>query len=234
MNIFGGSKSGGDMFYPELETPTTEAEFEAIAQKKSVELDNYLKTNEGWTKINYNDTGDIELLELTGAHHPTVKVTATIPATPKAFFDLVRSMDLTLCKTFDNNLKSATVHKVVKEGVPFYIEICRTTHNTPMPVTNREIVYIRAYRVDPDGTHYQVQTSINSKDFPNDSNYVRAVAVITGYVARPHGDGTSCKVTRVSCFDPKGSIPGFIQDKFKANAANMLANMRTYIEKQKK
>jgi len=234
MNFFGGSKSGGDMFYPELETPSTDADFETLAQKKSVELDNYLKSNDGWAKVNFQDAGDIELYELTGAHHPTIKVTATLPTTPKGFIDLVRSMDVAHCKTWDVNLKSAAVHKVVKEGPPYFIDICHTTHNTPMPVTNREIVYMRAYRVDPDGTHYQVQTSINSKDFPNDSSYVRGVAIITGYVAHPHGDGTSCKVVRLSCLDPKGSIPGFIQDKFKANAGNMLANMRTYLEKQKK
>jgi len=231
MNIFGSKKDGGDIFYPELETPTTEADYDALAQKKYGDLDNLLKSNTGWAKINYHDAGDVELFELTGAEHPTIKVTATMPGTPKEFFDLVRCMDIDKCKSWDPNLKSGKVHKVVKDGSPL-IEVCHTTHNTPFPVTNREIVYMRAFKVESDGAYIQVQTSINTKDFPHDSNYIRAVAVITGWVARP--TGTNCQVARLSTFDPKGTIPGFVQDKFKSNAASMLVTMRTFLEKQHK
>jgi len=158
-----------------------------------------------------------------------VKILGNLPFEhPKDLLELVRSMDLQVLKNWDDDTVKCCVHKVI-QSEPILIEVCYSIHTAPYPLAQREFVTVRAYKTLPDGTHIQVQTSINNKEFRTDPSVVRGVNVLSGWRARPI-EG-KLHVSRITSIDPKGSIPYWVVALYKTKAAKNIEGMRGYLHK---
>jgi hypothetical protein len=65
------------------------------------------------------------------------------------------------------------------------IQLVYSSYNAPPPVWKREFVAIRATKELEDGTCISYGASVNHKDFPTPTNYVRGCIIISGWHLRP-------------------------------------------------
>lgn len=102
------------------------------------------------------------------------------------------------------------------------IAITHSSFFVPYPLTQRDFVVANTVRKLPGGGFAIVQSSINSKDFRYDPNYVRGVLSVGGYLLQPvEGKPGATRLIRISQIDPKGNIPAMIVNAFKTKAANV-------------
>jgi len=206
-----------------------------IILDKFIQFESLISSNEGWVKLpEYIDpAGDLVVWDRIGlpATSPSmVKVIGTVPHNDvKGFMELVRTMDLLVLKHWDTDTINAKVHKVIKSE-PLLIEVCATKHSAPFPIATREFVTVRGLKVLEDGTHMQVQTSINSSEFKTDPSIVRGTNVFSGWEVKPTGDG-KLKVIRITSIDAKGTIPLWVVALYKTKAAQNIEGIRGHLLK---
>ncbi len=103
------------------------------------------------------------------------------------------------------------------------IMVTYATYWVPYPLTHRNFVVAKTVKKLPDGGFSVVQTSINSKDYPFDPNFVRGVANIAGYVLHSVPDQPNqTRMIRIAQIDPKGNIPAMVVNTFKTKTAKVL------------
>jgi len=224
--------------YPELSSPVSVEDHEKVIIDKFAQFESLIASNDGWSKLpEYIDqVGDFVVWDRIGLPSTApsmVKVIGTIPYSDiRGFMELVRSMDMQVLKNWDTDTLTAKVHKVIKPD-PVLIEVCATTHSAPFPIASREFVTVRGLRVQEDGSHIQVQTSINSKEFKTDPSIVRGVNVFSGWEVKPLADG-KIHVVRITSIDPKGTIPLWVVALYKTKAAQNIEGIRGHLLKLKK
>jgi len=81
----------------------------------------------------------------------------------------------------------------------------------PAPLTDRDFVNQRSWRVRGDSEFIIMNRSVNHPAVPERNGFVRAHSHITGYLVQPYGEG--CVIIYLSQSDPKGLIPSSLVNK---------------------
>jgi len=81
----------------------------------------------------------------------------------------------------------------------------------PAPLTDRDFVNQRSWRVRGDSEFIIMNRSVNHPAVPERNGFVRAHSVVTGYLIQTYGSG--CVISYLSQSDPKGLIPSSLVNK---------------------
>jgi hypothetical protein len=228
-----GSKKDTRCILPELDTPTTPQEYEAVINKKFKML-LALEGDDGWTRVPFTHEGqtDIELFERKSEEFPAwdiVKVRTTMKAPLQKLWDMINCHDVEKVRAWQPDLNGEKLVEAVGDDVNvFYMTV-----NCPFPVTNRAFCLVRANKTLDDGSLVHVSCSINHKDCPEDKNFVRAVSIVSGWILRPipgKDDEFSC--VRIIQADSKGMIPAFLVNMMKTRTGQAVALVRAQATKK--
>jgi hypothetical protein len=88
-------------------------------------------------------------------------------------------------------------------------DICYYASKAPPGVSDRDVLCQRAWHNAGGGEYIIMNTSVKHKSCPEKLKYTRAWSLLSGYLIRPHGNGSSSLVF-ISQTDPKGLIPAKI------------------------
>lgn len=222
------------LVYPECESPQTPADYEALAARKFQHFLDLVNSDEGWTRLEFLEPGhtDIELYDraLSDSSINCVKSVAILPASPKAVLELCKCTDVDTLKQWDAEVEQIRTVEKINDN----IQLVYSSYNAPPPVWKREFVAIRATKELEDGTCISYGASVNHKDFPTPTDYVRGCIVISGWHLRPvEGNPNATRCTRVVQLDPKGWIPSSVVNMYKTKSGQALVSIRNYLNKQK-
>jgi len=96
----------------------------------------------------------------------------------------------------------------------------------PFPLTNRDFVNERSWRVKKDEEYIIMNHSVVHPKEPEKKGFVRANSIKTGYMIRPNETKTGCIITYQTQTDPRGSIPTWLVNQVtKSFAPNIVGNL---------
>jgi len=220
------------LVYPECPSPTTKEDYIALSEQKLKELKE-LVSSEDWNPIPFtegdeNTTSDIRLWDKETPDQPIncVKVSGTVPASPKEVLELCRTTDISIINKWDSDLLTMTSVEDIAEN----IKLIHSTYRAIYPVWPREFVAIRSWVEESNGVCYSWGTSINHSRFPEPKDHVRGVLLVSGWIIEPvPGEPGKSVCTRLVRLDPKGYIPSWILNIFKNKSGLILIAIRNYL-----
>jgi hypothetical protein len=123
--------------------------------------------------------------------------------------------------------KESIDHKVIQTFGSTY-HIGYSLFEAPYTVTNRAFLALRSVALLDDGSYIISIRSINRKDVPFDTNYVRGISNCDIHIslAEIEGNPNCVKIVSVDHIDPKGWIPTYIINSFKSRAGEFLNNIQ--------
>jgi len=226
------------LVYPECPSPTTKEDYITLCQLKLKELKE-LMSSEGWNPVPFSEgdeipNSDIRLFDKESPDQPIncVKVSGSLPASPKEILELCRTTDISIINSWDTDLLTMTCVEDITDN----IKLIHSTYRAVYPVWPREFVAIRSWIEEDDGTCYSWGTSVNHTGFPEPKEHVRGVLLVSGWVIEPiPGESGKSMCTRLVRLDPKGYIPSWILNLFKNKSGLTLVAIRNYLlaKKQK-
>jgi len=105
-------------------------------------------------------------------------------------------------------------------------EICKVSVNntvsyyavkSPTPIKSRDVVFLSSWIAYPNmrepKEYIMINKSVSHTAYPPRKDMVRAISINTGYLIRPTG-ATSCEFHYLTQFDPRGSIPKWMVNRF--------------------
>eukprot|EP01101_Sappina_pedata_P002581 TRINITY_DN12807_c0_g1_i1.p2 TRINITY_DN12807_c0_g1~~TRINITY_DN12807_c0_g1_i1.p2 ORF type:complete len:397 (+),score=146.44 TRINITY_DN12807_c0_g1_i1:23-1192(+) len=214
-------------YYPELATPITTEDFTQLAQKTLAHfLDLY--RSDKWREVS---TGQSDTVLYDFAHEADglthFKLIGKIPVPPRFIFKIVSDSSNERRKWDHDILR----FEKIKDIKPDLRVIYSSFQSPSWLVSNRDACAIQSnHAIDLDGvtTYTSYGTSINFKDSPFESAYVRAVGS-TGFLLKPDPNNPNeTIVTRIAIVNPKGMIPASVVSLAKQKAAAGFQVMRSY------
>jgi len=175
------------------------------------QFDQFIKDaddDEGWTTV--SDSAGVAVYEKVIADAPIkcVKMRATLNASPAVLYDVLHDPDYR--KTWDENMAAGyEIEKLnVNNDVGYY-----AAKSPFMMISSRDFCNQRAWRAR--STEYVIRAhTVKHPDMPEQSGYVRAQAIVTGYLLRAcKDDENKVVLTYMTQTDPKGWLPGWLVNK---------------------
>lgn len=222
------------LVYPECETPTSAADYEALATRKYQNFLDLVNSEDGWTRLEFLEPGhtDIEIYDRVSPDSAIncTKTIAILPASPKTILELCKCTDVEALKQWDADVEQIKTIEKINEN----LQLVYSSYNAPYPVWKREFVAIRATQELSDGTCVSYGASVNHKDFPTPKEHVRGCIVVSGWHLKPvEGNPNATRCTRVVQLDPKGWIPSTVVNMFKNKSGLSMVAIRNHLNKQK-
>jgi len=231
--FFGGKQSFQGHVYPELETLETKEQMEAFGKKKLEQLKS-LVSDGGWTPVEFAAPGGYDVKVHSKPTSDSLLNTqlgdAILPAPAHEVLKIAFSTNAEELKAWDVDLLTVKVLQELSPNAKLYI----STHVTPFPINTREFVALRFQHIDPDGTCYCWGASLNRLDVPETSGNVRGVIDVSGWIIEPIKENpNTCRCRRIFRIDPKGLIPVFIVNSYKAKAGHFMVTLNNHLLKNK-
>jgi len=219
--------------YKELENFSKENEISDYTkfQQKSYKKIMGWYSDKSWTTVKTLDGVLLEEKQYPGSNVNAVRATTELKNVDlKALIDLHYSATFAQKSKTDAELLDCKVLKTLNKNMHIYY----SAYLTPPLIGNRDFVSLRCHYRLEDGSDLITTVSINYKDKPFDSNYVRGV--VTSAIMIKLVDGDSRNKNRVSVksiyhIDPKGLIPAWIVNSFKEKPARNLIRLKEIYEK---
>jgi len=193
--------------YADQPTPKTVADYESLAQKWWLELDQ-LRNADGWVETDVGVEGVVFLQkEVPGYDIPMLQIRGVLPGTPE---EVCRFPDV--CTTeeraiFDPQIKSHDYIEDISEKIGIVAVVYRGFYPA---VAERDFVAFRAYKELQNGTWISLGHTINHRSRPISSSPVRAKGKLGMYCEPISGKPYHTLCTKLVLVDPMGSIPSWL------------------------
>jgi len=214
--------------YPELPTPTSKLEYEALAARKFDELI-ALISQPGWEEVEF-DEGEHDPIHVWGRQdlgtpfHAQMAY-AMLPISPEELLEMAYHAN-SKTREWDLDLTSITDIEVLSPDLKCYL----STHHTPYPLSHREFLAIRCRKVVND-RFYCWGTSVNRADTMEKYQHVRGVISFSGWILdRIKDKPNACMCRRVFRIDPKGFIPAWVVNLYRTKSGAQLVALRDYLK----
>jgi len=233
--INGQDRAGGKMFgwfgggtkenaeaptFPEIPSPVTKEDFEKVSQNMEKEIIDHVSNIESYTFVQETEGVKVyEKIQPDSAVHLII-VVGSIDISAKQLAEGLWNPNLEKRQKWDNDL----IEFQIKEEIADHLHIMYQVYSAPTPVAPREVVALRAFK-EKDGAYTVWGGSINYASVKGFSNYVRAVAKVSGWMIQPEG-ANKAKVFHLVQVDPKGWIPPFVVNSTKTKPALRIIGLR--------
>lgn len=169
-------------------------------------------TEDKWV-VNYSKKNlTVSTKAHTNSNIKLLKAVTSFQDVPAALvFDVVHDSEYR--KKWDHDmLDMKEICKVsVNNTVSYYAAKC------PTPIKSRDVVFLSSWIAYPnmrDPVEYiMINKSVSHTTYPPRKDMVRAISINTGYLIKPTGP-QSCQFIYLTQFDPRGSIPKWVVNKF--------------------
>jgi len=217
-NLFGGSST--EFSYPELPTPNTPEEYEAVLSAARTKAFDLAGGTEGWTSgdtssyppdhgVTWESIGD----PATGVE--CLRVKKQFRVSPETLYNEISSHVLAVRQAWDKDILE---FRPLKEIDPTTF-VMYTLNNAPFPVSKRNFVNVTRHSHEADGRYLVLATSINHPGVVQDSGVVRGILYVGCWIIAPvEGNSNAASVTRIIQLDVKGSIPAFVINMTRSKA----------------
>jgi len=115
--------------------------------------------------------------------------------------------------TFNNRFTAEERGTATETVVETFSKQHRVIHSKP-PDSNEAITFISSRDIVADhvwwsygATYVEAMRSCENENHPEVESMIRAKLIALGFVYEPDEEGTGCKITVLSCVDPKGNLP---------------------------
>jgi len=185
---------------------------------------------EGWEYIETGISPDeVKLLEKLDSNGLScLKTVGKMPCPAKELFEFLNSEEMSVRQKWDSDIQEMRlVEKITND-----VNVVYRTYKTPSSlISPREFVAISGkYFSKNEGVYYSYGTSVNHKAVNGNSKYVRANAILTGFVTRPLPDKKNeCLFVRIIHVDPKGMIPAWVISLSKKLAAQSVVKLKKIV-----
>lgn len=232
-SFFGGSEPK-ETIYAELPSPKTPEDFKNVidaAREKTLSLAS--SAGSEWVPVDTSSYPEGHGVTTDSKNDGSsavecVRARKRLNASPKAVFDLVSTHDLKVRQSWDADVLDFKFLKDLDNG----ISIVYAIHNTPFPVTKRDLLLAVTHEQLADGKYLAFSTSINYA-VNQDPNYVRAALYVSAWIIEPvEGNPDAADVIRVVQVDPKGMIPAFVVNANKAKPGLVMLEVEKQVAKK--
>jgi hypothetical protein len=184
-----------------------------------IQFEELVYNNQDWSNIHTSSTMNLTVHRKQSVPTDIFKVRCEMPdVEPETLYNVLH--DHNYRKTWDKNMIEGIVIDLLNPSN----EIGYYSAKFPTPVSNRDFVNQRAWVVKGD-RWIIINWSVKHKDYPEKSDYVRAVSILSGYHIEKR-DGGGLVFTYITQSDIKGWIPVWITNKligkFVPNTAHTL------------
>jgi len=163
--------------------------------------------------------------------YDTVRGDGDIPLPPDVVQGLVRKDGPERLKWQGVNAGQALLDSRVLESFGDDLEIVYRASKSPaFIVTDRDLVLVKLISTDPDGTIWNVLTSVSHPAQGEQKGFVRMKMVLAGVILRPTSNGHT-HMTAITNADPCGSIPAKIVKTGQTRSAMVVDVIRTSLAK---
>jgi len=205
-----------------LQSPLTKQDYIDVADKGL----NDVLTNicsEGWTVVLEKEGALIEEKKIPGSDLTAIRTSIVL----KGITDINKVIKCVHSPTFEERkqvYEKLSGHDLV-EVISEEIVVTHSKFSAPMGITGRDFLTVRSKRQLIDGTFVVAVRSINRKDVPYNSNYVRGVSNSDIYIF-PISESNDVRIVAFDHIDPKGWMPTYVVNQFKSSAGDWLINMQ--------
>jgi len=220
---------------PECASPQTPEEYKKISADAIQNIKTLMdgSSNDGWVPLAL-DFDRSELITAVEKPDPNsgffyIRVSTTIPCSPKKLADFVGNPDIKLRQQWDSDVLEMKTIEQIDEN----IQVLYRGYQAPnVMITARDFVVLSTTCVEPSGAYIICGVSINHKSCPADPKYVRGSTVTCFHIKPVEGNPNASQATRIVYLDPKGSIPAWVMSATKSKSGKALLALRDLISQQ--
>eukprot|EP01130_Rhizamoeba_saxonica_P015029 TRINITY_DN6662_c0_g1_i2.p1 TRINITY_DN6662_c0_g1~~TRINITY_DN6662_c0_g1_i2.p1 ORF type:complete len:231 (+),score=64.55 TRINITY_DN6662_c0_g1_i2:45-737(+) len=200
-------------FYEEEASPKSVDDYLALSDACFEGIQKLLHSDE-WIPV--TDEKGVQMFEMddNGAPIPLLRIETVFEGTPEELNEIQSSFNLEERKKYDPDIKELELlEKITDELCVLYSVV-----KTPSIVSDRDFAAFRMIKQLDDGTICAFGHTINHSKKPITSQAVRAKGLTALYMI-PIDGGARTKAIKIMKIDPMGSIPKWVINMGKKNAA---------------
>lgn len=144
-----------------------------------------------------------------------MRLEGILPASPQEALKLIDDAPASLKQKWDPLFDS---YEVVEKVTP-NIDVIYNTFKAVFPVSKRDSVALKCFKVLNDGTHVVYGQSISHYKKPITNQYVRAKGMSALFCVPIPGEPNKCRMIKMTLANPMGSIPLWVINLMKTKSA---------------